>query len=189
MADTPLAQALRGELTKYPGLDPRAVFAIAQHEGLSGGIGDQGTSFGPFQLHWGGAYPSFAPQGNPQAAQAWASSPAGIDYALGQIQGVAGGLTGREAIYNISSRFERPADVAGEVADAIAHYGAPLPTPVATPVAVAAAAPGRVYHAYGGQSVAPAVAGVPNAGATPPVSPQPRQLPPAVLQALAILRA
>jgi hypothetical protein len=183
VADTPLAQALRGELSKYPRLDPRAVFAIAQHEGLSGGIGDQGTSFGPFQLHWGGAYPSFAPQGNPQAAQTWASSPAGIDYALGQIQGVAGGLTGREAIYNISSRFERPADVAGEVADAIAHYGAPLPA------AVAAAAPGGVYHAYGAQSVAPAVAGVPNAGATPPVAPQPRQLPPAVLQALAILRA
>lgn len=120
------AQPILRELAKYPQLDPRAVLAIAAHEGLGGGIGDNGTSFGAFQLHQGGAYPSSAPQ-NPQAAQAWAWSPAGIDYALRQIAGVAGGLKGSQAIAAISRRFERPANPAAEIADALAHYGAPLP--------------------------------------------------------------
>jgi hypothetical protein len=122
-----LVQQLQAQLAKYPSLDPRAVLAIASHEGLGGGIGDQGTSFGPFQLHWGGAYPGSAPHGSQQAAQAWAWSPAGIDYALNQIQSVAGGLRGRAAIENISRRFERPANPAAEIADALAHYGGPLP--------------------------------------------------------------
>src|SRR5215831_7275475 len=109
------------------GLDPRAVLAVASREGLGGGIGDQGTSYGPFQLHKGGAYPGFAPQ-NPSAAQAWAMSPAGINYALDQIAGVARGQTGRQAIQSIVSRFERPANPAGEIQGALGAYGAPLPS-------------------------------------------------------------
>src|SRR5499427_10888405 len=127
MADS-LAQAIQARLANFPGLDPRAVMAVSAQEGLGGGIGDYGTSFGPFQLHWGGAYPSFAPQGNPQAAQAWAWSPAGIDYALGQIQSVAGGLQGAPAVTNIVSRFERPANIPREISGALSAYGG-VPVP------------------------------------------------------------
>lgn len=117
---------LTAELAKFPSLDPQAIIAIAGHEGLGGGIGDNGTSFGPFQLHYGGAYPSSAPHGA-QASQAWAWSPQGIDYALRQIQGVAGGLHGLTAIENISRRFERPANPGAEIADAAAHYRGGVP--------------------------------------------------------------
>ena len=100
------------------GLDPRAVLAIASHEGLSGAVGDNGTSFGPFQLHEGGALPSGIK--NPQQ---WAWSKAGIDYALSHMAAAgARGLTGRAAISAISRNFERPADPASEISDALAHY-------------------------------------------------------------------
>jgi hypothetical protein len=122
------------------------VLAVASQEGLGGGIGDQGTSFGPFQLHYGGAYPSWAPQGQ-AASQAWASSPQGINYALGKIQGVAGGLRGPAAISNIVSRFERPADIPSEIAGATRAYGTvSVPSPART---VAPAGPG-VLAAPGG---------------------------------------
>lgn len=98
------------------GLDPAAVLGIASHEGLSGAVGDSGTSFGPFQLHRGGALPS-------GKGRAWAESKAGIDYALGRMASVARGLHGRAAVSAISTRFERPADPASEIADAMAHYG------------------------------------------------------------------
>jgi cell wall-associated NlpC family hydrolase len=103
------------------GLDPRAVIAVARQEGLGGGVGDHGTSFGPFQLHEGGALPSGIPLNR---AQAWAESPAGINYALSRIKGVAGGLHGSQAVQAIVSRFERPANIAGEVAGAMRDYGA-----------------------------------------------------------------
>jgi murein DD-endopeptidase MepM/ murein hydrolase activator NlpD len=113
------------------GLDPAAVHAIAAQEGSSGwggrsvtaGIGDSGTSFGPWQLHWGGAYPAFAPHGSAQAAQAWAMSKPGIDYALSQIAGVAKGLRGKAAIESIVRRFERPAAPDPEISRAWAAYG------------------------------------------------------------------
>ena len=100
-------------------LDPRAVLSVAGKEGLGGGIGDAGTSFGPFQLHLGGAFPSGI-QGNKQA---WAWSPAGISYALNRIASVASGLRGRAAVENIISRFERPANPGREIAGALADYG------------------------------------------------------------------
>lgn len=99
------------------GLDPRALIAVAMSEGgFSGAVGDTGTSFGPFQLHRGGALPSVA---NPQA---WANSRAGLRYALRQIAGVARGRQGRGAIANIVRRFERPADPAGEIQRALGYY-------------------------------------------------------------------
>lgn len=101
------------------GLDPAAVLAVARQEGLGGGIGDQGTSFGPFQLHVGGAFPSGV-RGN---RQAWAWSPVGLNYALSRIASVAGGLHGGEAINAIVRRFERPAAPDNEVAGALAAYG------------------------------------------------------------------
>jgi len=103
------------------GLDPRAVIAVAGQEGLGGGVGDQGTSFGPFQLHWGGAMPARY-RGNRAASAAFASSPAGIRYAVRQM-GAARGLTGRAAVNAIVRGFERPADPAGESARAWASYG------------------------------------------------------------------
>jgi cell wall-associated NlpC family hydrolase len=99
------------------GLDPNAVLAIAGHEGLGGGVGDNGTSFGPFQLHIGGAMPSGV--SNPQQ---WAWSPAGINYALSRM-GAAKGLTGKAAVTAISTQFERPSNPGAEIADAMAHYG------------------------------------------------------------------
>lgn len=122
-------------------IDPRAAMGIASHEGLGGGIGDNGTSFGPFQLHYGGAYPSFAPQGA-GASQAWATSAPGIDYALGRIANVAGGLKGLPAITAISTRFERPANPQAEIQDAAAHYGLPLPQLAGAGVNAALGQPG-----------------------------------------------
>lgn len=124
-------QALRQQLAKYTSgsnaLDPRAVMAIAEHEGLGGGIGDNGTSFGFSQLHLGGAYPSWAPHGTPQQDNAWAWSPQGIDYQLGQMQKVAGGMHGLQAISNISRRYERPANPTAEIVDAAHRYGIAVP--------------------------------------------------------------
>lgn len=102
------------------GLDPNAVLAIARQEGLSGGVGDHGTSFGPFQLHEGGALPRGIPLNR---AQAWAESPAGINYALSRINSVAHGLRGQAAVSAISQRFERPANPAAEIAGAMRDYG------------------------------------------------------------------
>ena len=161
------------------GLDPNAVLAVASKEGLGGGIGDSGTSFGPFQLHYGGAYPDFAPQGA-AASQAWAWSPSGVNYALDKIQGVAAGLTGAPAITNIVSRFERPADIPGEISGALANYGAPLPA--APTVAMPAVAPTAA-------ALAPAAAPAPAAPVRTVASAKPRPLPAAVMAALDILRS
>jgi len=106
------------------GLDPRAVLAVAATEGvtLPSHIGDSGTSFGPFQLHAGGALPPDVWSKGASYAQQWANSPAGIDYALGRIQTVAQGLQGQGAISNIVSKFERPADPAAEISRATSIY-------------------------------------------------------------------
>ena len=103
---------------KERGLDPAAVLAVASVEGgFSGAIGDKGTSFGPFQLHIGGALP-------PGKTNEWARSKAGLDYALDRIASVAKGLTGQMAVHSIVYKFERPrADLrAGEVTRAMAAY-------------------------------------------------------------------
>jgi len=107
------------------GLDPAAVLAIASHEGLSGGIGDGGHAFGPFQENnAGGVLTGRMSNLTPQQLNAWAWSNAGINDALGRINSVAHGLKGNAAIQAITTRFERPANPAAEIADAEAHYGA-----------------------------------------------------------------
>jgi hypothetical protein len=113
-------EALIRQLAQKYNLDPHAVVAIAKVEGrnaLYGGnsIGDNGTSFGPFQLHAGGALPKG--KGN-----AWANSPAGIEYAISHMT-AAQGLQGKAAVQAISQHFERPADIPGEVAKAWSLYG------------------------------------------------------------------
>jgi len=121
-------QALIQRLSAQLGLDPNAVNAIGSVEGpsaLHGGnsIGDNGTSFGPFQLHAGGALPAEVWARGPAYANAWANSPQGIQYALNRMASVAGGLRGQSAVQAISSRFERPANVPGEVSKAMGFYG------------------------------------------------------------------
>lgn len=122
-------------------VDPAAVLAVARQEGLSGGIGDNGTSFGPFQLHVGGALPQAIGARGPQYAQQWASSPAGILYAIQRIAQVAGGLKGAPAVRAIVTRFERPANPQREIAGALDVLGLPVPAAgaVTTPAAPAAA--------------------------------------------------
>jgi len=98
-------------------LDPYAVAAVSIMEGGGrfGAVGDNNSSYGPFQLHVGGALP-------PGRNAAWANSPEGVYYAMKQMAHVAAGLRGRRAISNIVRRFERPAQPDPEVAGAIGQY-------------------------------------------------------------------
>jgi hypothetical protein len=107
-------QHIRSLAPKY-GVDTRAALAVAAAEGLGGGAGDYGTSYGPFQLHRGGALP-------PGKDQAWAESPAGIEHAIRQISSVAKGKTGADAIAAIVNNFERPSDPQGEIQRALDIY-------------------------------------------------------------------
>jgi cell wall-associated NlpC family hydrolase len=103
------------------GLDPKAVLAIAAHEGLSGGVGDGGHAFGPFQLNDAGGVLTNHPASHHSNQWAWSNE--GINYALAGIAKVAKGLKGKAAVTAIATRFERPQDPQGEIADAMAHYG------------------------------------------------------------------
>lgn len=99
-------------------VEPEAVLAVASVEGgFLGKVGDQGTSFGPFQLHRGGALP--AGKGG-----SWANQPQGVDYALQHIGEVAGGLHGEQAIRAIVTEFEHPQDPETEIQNATNRYRA-----------------------------------------------------------------
>lgn len=98
---------------KY-GLNPWVALAVATGEGSLnfGEVGDEGTSFGPFQLHIGGALPA-------GKTAAWANSAAGIDYAVRQIAAVSRGAGSTDAqIAAAVTNFERPAaaNLSGEIA-------------------------------------------------------------------------
>lgn len=124
-------------------LDLKALLAITSHEGAGGGIGDGGHAFGPFQLNnAGGVLTGKFPGWTPQQINAWAWSPAGINYALNGISKVASGQRGAQAVESIASKFERPANVQAEISDALAHYGGPVPAsnvPARTLMSVGAA--------------------------------------------------
>ena len=127
---------------KARGLDPAAVLAVASQEGLSGRIGDGGHAYGPFQLNnAGGVITGTHPAVNDPATQAWASSPAGISFALDRIASVARGLHGQQAVNAIVARFERPADPAGEIARANSVYGRYAGTQTAPPAQVGPVTP------------------------------------------------
>lgn len=117
MAD-PIITALIRQGSRQRGLDPAAVLAVAMVEGglRRGAIGDQGTSFGTFQLHQGGALPR-------GRGLNWADSRAGINFALDRIAGVARGKRGQAAVNAIVRGFERPAAPGQEIAKALANYG------------------------------------------------------------------
>lgn len=116
-----VAQLIRMYARQY-GVDPRAALAVASVEGglRTGAVGDQGTSYGPFQLHAGGALPR-------GRGADWANSPQGIAYALQRMAASgAQGLHGRAAVEAIVRNFERPADPSSEVTRAFAAYGGNL---------------------------------------------------------------
>lgn len=97
-------------------IDALAAFANAMAEGLSGGIGDQGRAYGPWQI-WAadGRIQAFA--GMPPYAphiQGWAWSGNGIEYAIrSMVAGGAKGLRGHAAVHAIVYGFEKPSDKAG----------------------------------------------------------------------------
>lgn len=111
-------------------LDPDAVLRVARTEGgiRWGAIGDQGTSFGPFQLHVGGALPK-------GRGAKWANSPAGLEYAIRQMaKSGAKGLKGKKAVEAIVRNFERPADPNASIMKAMgfgAQYTGGQPNAVA----------------------------------------------------------
>lgn len=113
-------QRLWGLIVNYSGqlrLDPYAVAAVSRVEGGGrfGAVGDSGTSYGPFQLHVGGALP-------PGRSAAWANSPQGVWYAMSHMATVAAGLRGLPAVRAIVTRFERPAAPGPEVSAAWGGY-------------------------------------------------------------------
>jgi hypothetical protein len=123
MAQRPVPVVIR-EYARNLGLDPRAVEAVGFAEsGLRrDAVGDRGTSFGPFQLHQGGALPRGRGAG-------WAGSDAGILYAMQQMSKVARGLSGQSAVDAIVRKFERPAAPGQEIVRAMRYYrgGGKLP--------------------------------------------------------------
>jgi len=121
------------------GLDPAAVLAVAEHEGLNRGPGS-GTSlswvvpgeptfsFGPPSWYAGGAGKDIVQQQGASAAY-WSWTPAGLDYWMQKVQEAgASGLTGAQAIRQIVGGygwgFERPREdlAAGEVINASRDY-------------------------------------------------------------------
>lgn len=118
---------------KY-GVDPKAALAVAPHEGgFEGAVGDEGTSFGPFQLHAGGALPAQVWAQGPAYAKQWANSPDGINYAMRGISSAVGSQKGPGAAAAIVANFERPAAQyePGEARAAEATYtGGSVPVPV-----------------------------------------------------------
>ena len=161
-----VAGLIRAYSRQY-GIDPGAALSVARVEGGlgRGAVGDQGTSFGPFQLHVGGALPA-------GRGAAWANSPAGIEYAIRRMsQAGARGLTGRAAVASIVRNFERPADIPGEIQRALGLYGSgggTVPTGRRSPPGGNAARPG-------GDSRAQAVAMLQNFAATGNVGGTPGQ--------------
>lgn len=145
-----------GQNASQYGLDPAAVLAVANHEGLNSAPGSTWNlskafgepigsyNFGPPSWYTGGAGGTIVGmQGS--NAPAWSWTPAGIDYWLQQVSNaIGGGLRGESAVSAIVHKFERPREDlrAGEIRNAMADYnsfqqlvgqggtGVPLPIPL-----------------------------------------------------------
>lgn len=132
MLDRNQVIAYIGQTAPQYGVDPAAMLAVANQEGLNtapGSIwtvqGESGPSFGPPSWFSGGAgAPFIQQQGSASAASAWSWSVAGLNTWIQQVAQVASGLTGNSAINAIVTRFERPAakNVPGEIQRAQAQY-------------------------------------------------------------------
>lgn len=112
------------------GLDPAAVLAVANHEGLNTAPGsswklphETNISFGPPSWFGNGAGAALL-SAHGVNAPAWSWTPAGIDYWLQQVASVASGLTGTSAISAIVHGFERPREdlAQGEINNATHDY-------------------------------------------------------------------
>lgn len=112
------------------GLDPAAVLAVANQEGLNTDPGshwqlpgEKNISFGPPSWYGNGAGADIIAKHGDDAAR-WSWTPEGIDYWLGQVQGAARGLVGDDAVEAIVNKFERPREdlAAGEIAKAKQAY-------------------------------------------------------------------
>lgn len=125
------------DAAKKYGVDDWVALSLAQGEGglNYGSVGDNGTSFGPYQLHVGGALP-------PGKGQDFANSPAGIDYAMRQIASVVGTRTGLEGITSGVERFERPAAPGPEISRDYNWYLGQIRKAAGRPVEAAA----KGYH-------------------------------------------
>jgi len=126
MALDPRLWAIIRQYAPRYGLDPRAVAAVAMNEsgGRFGAAGDRTasgipTSFGPWQLHVGGALPA-------GKGARWANSLPGILYTFRQMASSgARGLRGPAAVSAIARGFERPADPGAEIRTALGYYRQP----------------------------------------------------------------
>lgn len=110
------------------GLDPAAVLAVANQEGLNKTPGyawtlpNEGGSFNFGPPSWNSGWPGHPAAGTAivqqqgSAAAYWAWTPAGIDYWLQTVANSgASGLTGMDAIAKIVQNFENPrADLVGK---------------------------------------------------------------------------
>jgi hypothetical protein len=112
------------------GLDPAAVLAVANQEGLNTDPGSHwklpgegNISFGPASWYGNGAGADIIKQQGDNAP-AWSWTPPGLDYWLNQVSSVASGLTGNDAVTAIVNKFERPREdlAAGEIARAQQVY-------------------------------------------------------------------
>jgi murein DD-endopeptidase MepM/ murein hydrolase activator NlpD len=116
----PVLGVLQAVAKKY-NLDWKALAAVANAEsGLNpGNVGDNGSSFGLFQLHQGGAL------GNMSTSQArqYLDANKNAEFAARQMHQMGmGGLRGKAAVQNMVSRFERPADPNSEISRALKYY-------------------------------------------------------------------
>lgn len=135
----PRTALLLAALRKHPELDPQAVLSVARQEGLSGGIGDGGHAFGPFQVNDAGGVVTGKLHGSPQQRNQWAWSPQGIEYALAGVSKAAAGQHGAQAVNSIVRNYERPADPNGEVARALGQSGSGAPQATAPSLSLGAA--------------------------------------------------
>lgn len=124
----PTAAQLIQRYARQYNVGPWAAMAVAMSEGglrnRRGDIGDLagGGSYGPFQLYARGALPARF-RGNPQAADRWAWSPQGIEYAIRAMANTgAAGLRGKEAIRHIVTEFERPENPQAQIAKATQYW-------------------------------------------------------------------
>lgn len=116
------------------GLDPAAVLAVADHEGLNTTPGSTwilkgeggAFNFGPPSWQSAGAGAAIVKEHGANAAS-WAWTPQGLDYWLNAVANSgAAGLTGYQAIVQITGGygwgFERPADPSADINSAVAQY-------------------------------------------------------------------
>lgn len=103
------------------GLDPRAIKAVAMGEGglRWGAVGDGGHAFGPFQMNDAGGVLT----GRAGSHAGYANSEAGVLDAMTNMSRYAKGLTGADAIRAVVNQYERPANKALSIQNAIARLG------------------------------------------------------------------